>query len=185
MSEAMVAEGPAVAAPPRVRIPTGSAEHFRIVEFLEEEAALLDEARLQDWLELLDADLIYRMPTRETRYSGKGDGFAKSMFNFDENKATITMKALRLATFENAWAENPPSRTRRFVTNIRAFQTAEANAFEVSSSILLVRSRENMDFISARRDDLLADHDGVLKLRRRTIWVDQTVLHTSNLAVFL
>ena len=183
MNSAVMTEAPTAVR--KARIPAFSAEHFRVVEFLEEEAALLDDARLVEWLELLDADLIYRMPTRETRYMGKGDGFAKSMYHFDENKATISMKARRFTSFDSAWAENPPSRTRRFVTSIRVYPGEETGAFEVSSSILMLRTRDAVEFVSARRDDILVERGGELRLKRRTILVDQSVLRTANLAVFL
>lgn len=188
MTEATLME-PATGAPvpelTRKRFSPGETEHFRALEFLEEEAALLDDGRLLDWLELLDAELIYRMPTRETRYAGKGDGFAPAMYHFDENKATVSMKAKRLIMFESAWAENPPSRTRRFVTNVRVYPGGTSGELQASTSILMLRTRDNVEFVSARREDVLIERSGDLKLKHRTILVDQAVLQTSNLAVFL
>src|ERR1700723_4039731 len=49
------------------RVPLGSALYNRIVEFLYEEAALLDQIRLQEWGARLAPDLIYTAPLRETR----------------------------------------------------------------------------------------------------------------------
>ena len=167
------------------RFGAGTQEYFRVIDFLEDEIAILDEGRLMDWLPVLDEDLIYRMPTREIRYAGDGDGFARGMYHFDENKATITVKATRLIKYATAWAENPPSRTRRMLSNVRVFAGEVSGELAVSSSVLLLRTRDNVEFVSARRDDILVERDGVLKLKQRIILVDQSTLHTANLAVFL
>ena len=56
------------------------------------------------------------------------------------------------------------------------------------SNLLLFRSRGDIrdpDLLSARRDDVLRrGHDG-LQLARREILVDESVLRTQNLAIFL
>ena len=78
------------------------------------------------------------------------------------------MKARRFTRFDSAWAENPPSRTRRFVTSIRVYPGEETGAFEVSSSILMLRTRDAVEFVSARRDDILVERGGELRLKRRS-----------------
>lgn len=171
--------------PARVRLPASSSDHFRCLEFLEDEAGLLDDNRLADWLDVLHPDLTYQMPTRYVVYKGDGDGVAPGMFHFDEDRSTLQVKLGRLIRSDSAWAENPASRTRRFVTNVRVYPGAEDGSFDVTSSILLVRTREGMDFVTARREDTLAPVDGELKLKRRYILCDQTVLRTANLAVIL
>src|SRR3546814_11733967 len=74
---------------------------------------------------------------------------------------------------KSAWAEEPPSRTRRFVTNIRVAPAAKEGESEDTSYILLARSRyehSQYSFMTAMRNDLLRrrenrDHP----LRRREI----------------
>ena len=41
--------------------------HFEVEQFYYTEAELLDEGRFTDWLDLLDDDLDYWMPTRTNR----------------------------------------------------------------------------------------------------------------------
>ena len=98
----------------------------------------------------------------------------------------LRKRVQRLAT-DHAWTEDPPSRTRHFVTNVRTFRAA-AGELRVQSALLLFRSRgdtREADLISAGRTDLLrATADG-LRLARREIIVDESVLRTQNLAVFL
>ena len=94
---------------------------FEAEEFLYREAGLLDDRRFDDWLELLADDIHYWMPIRRTtqarevdlEFTGPG-----GMAFFDDNKEILTLRVRRLA-IGRAWAEDPPSRTRRLITNIR------------------------------------------------------------------
>ncbi|MGH7857450.1 MAG: hypothetical protein ACREQY_08975, partial [Candidatus Binatia bacterium] len=51
----------------RKRIRAGDSVYFEIVEFLEDEAMLLDDFELLAWVDLLADDLVYRVPVRVTR----------------------------------------------------------------------------------------------------------------------
>jgi 3-phenylpropionate/cinnamic acid dioxygenase small subunit len=172
---------------PPQRVHFGEPEHFEIVEFLEDEADLLDSGKLLDWLGLMAPDLRYQMPVRSTRDLVDGSEFAESMFLFDETILTLGIKATRLAATMSAWAEKPPSRTRRHVTNIRVFRAGD-DEYDVTSSLLLLRNRyqePNYEIISARRVDRIRRQDGALKIAKRVIYSDQATLGTQNLAVFL
>lgn len=179
---------PVLDAPPLQRVHHGEPEHFEIVEFLEDEATLLDSGKLLEWVGLMTIDVRYQMPVRSTRDLIDGSEFSDGMFMFDETIMTLGIKATRLAATTSAWAEKPPSRTRRHVTNIRAFRTGVDGEYEVTSSLLLLRNRyqeHNYEIISARRVDLLRRQDGQLKIAKRVIYSDQASLGTQNLAIFL
>jgi len=108
------------------------------------------------------------------------------MGHFDEDMYALRKRVQRLAT-DHAWTEDPPSRTRHFVTNVRTFR-AGPDELRVESALLLFRSRgdtREADLISAGRADLLRETSGGLMLARREITVDEAVLRTQNLAVFL
>lgn len=178
----------AAEAQPKQRVHFGEPEHFEIVEFLEDEATLLDSGKLMEWMGLMAVDLRYQMPVRSTRDLIDGSEFSTGMFMFDETIMTLGIKATRLAATTSAWAEKPPSRTRRHVTNIRVFRTGVEGEYEVTSSLLLLRNRyqeHNYEIISARRVDILRRQDGALKIAKRIIYSDQASLGTQNLAVFL
>ena len=64
---AQTAIGADTAPIPDARVPVGSALYNRVLEFLYEEAALLDQIRLKEWGALLAPDLLYTAPLRETR----------------------------------------------------------------------------------------------------------------------
>jgi len=167
-------------------LPYGDPAHLAAHQFLVEEAALLDAADYAGWLELLCEDIRYLMPVRVTTARGAGFDTLAGMGHFDEDLYALRKRVQRLAT-DHAWTEDPPSRTRHFVTNVRTFRDA-GDDLRVESALLLFRSRgdtREADLISAGRTDLLrATADG-LRLARREITVDESVLRTQNLAVFL
>lgn len=174
------------------RIHVGDPEHFEVVEFLEDEATLLDDNALMEWLQVFTHDLVYRVPVRITKDRMDGSEFAAEMFHFDDDYMTLSIKASRLALTQSAWAEKPPSRTRRFITNIKVFRFPEAdgaeNEYEVRCSILLLRNRyqeSRLEILSARRTDWIRRTDDGLKISRRLIFVDQATIGMQNLAVFL
>ena len=167
-------------------LPYGDPAHLAAHQFLVEEAALLDAADYAGWLELLCEDIRYLMPVRVTTARGAGFDSLAGMGHFDEDLYALRKRVQRLAT-DHAWTEDPPSRTRHFVTNVRTFRE-EREGLRVESALLLFRSRgdtREADLLSAGRTDLLrATADG-LRLARREITVDESVLRTQNLAVFL
>ena len=167
-------------------LPYSDPVHQAAHQFLVEEAALLDAADYTGWLALLCEDIRYLMPVRVTTARGAGFDSLAGMAHFDENLYALRKRVERLAT-DHAWTEDPPSRTRHFVTNVRTFRTG-GDDLRVESALLLFRSRGDTrepSLISAGRTDLLrATADG-LRLARREITVDESVLRTQNLAVFL
>jgi 3-phenylpropionate/cinnamic acid dioxygenase small subunit len=170
------------------RVPVGDATYNEITQFLYEEAALLDHDRLQEWLELLTDDLDYRAPVRETRSRADGPGFSDRNFHFLEDRSSLMGRVFRLVGTSSAWAEDPPSRCRRLVTNVLVDRTGSPDEFEVSSGLLVVRHRFNdpaPDLIAAERQDLVRRTEQGWRLARRTILLNESLLSTPNLAVFL
>jgi phthalate 3,4-dioxygenase subunit beta len=167
-------------------LPYGDLAHQAAHQFLVEEAVLLDAGDYARWLGLLCEDIRYVMPVRVTTARGAGFDSLADMGHFDEDMYALRMRVKRLAT-DHAWAEDPPSRTRHFVTNVRTFRP-RADELYVESALLLFRSRgdtREADLISAGRADLLRETADGLRLARREITVDESVLRTQNLAVFL
>ena len=168
-------------------LPYGDPAHLAAHQFLVEEAALLDAADYAGWLGLLCEDIRYVMPVRVTTARGADFDSLADMGHFDEDMYALRKRVQRLAT-DHAWTEDPPSRTRHFVTNVRTFSGETLDDLRVESALLLFRSRgdtREASLISAGRTDLLrATADG-LRLARREITVDESVLRTQNLAVFL
>jgi phthalate 3,4-dioxygenase beta subunit len=164
------------------------ARHQEAHQFLVEEAARLDERDFDGWLELLTEDVRYRMPVRVTTMRRTGVDQRPDMAHFDEDRSSLAMRVARLGT-ARAWTEDPPSRTRRFVTNVRTFVCElDGDELEVESSLLFFRSRGDVrpaQLLAARRVDQLRRVNRELRLARRELQVEEAVLRTQNLALFL
>ena len=160
---------------------------FELEQFYFEEAAMLDERRYADWVELFTDDTHYWMPIRRTRTINELDkefSSPEGMAYFDDDKAMLETRVRKLET-GYAWAEDPPSRTRHFVTNVRVIGE-EGNELTAESNFHLYRTRLNSEedsWIGLRRD-VLRRVDGSFKIADRKIFIDQTVLLSRNLSNF-
>src|SRR5919201_4640486 len=156
---------------------------FEVVRWLDHEAELLDDGQFDAWLELLADDVRYTAPVRLTRERGAASEVRAGAPHFMDNIGTLRMRVERLKT-EFAWAEDPPSRTRRFVTNVRP--RAVADRVEVRSYLLLYRSRgedTSPEIISGERSDVLRRTPQGLRLCSRQVRLDQATLGVRTLAV--
>jgi phthalate 3,4-dioxygenase beta subunit len=171
----------------RKPLPFNDIRHLEAHQFLVDEAYLLDAQRYELWLDTLTDDIRYLMPVRVTTARGAGFDSSPGMAHFDEDKYSLSQRVARFAT-EYAWTEDPPSRLRHFVTNVRTFATDDDAQLEVESAELLFRSRGDVNesaLVSCGREDLLRWCGDRWKLARRTIITDEAVLRMQNLAVFL
>jgi 3-phenylpropionate/cinnamic acid dioxygenase small subunit len=158
---------------------------FEVEEFLYREASLIDERRLDDWLTLLTDDIHYWMPIRRTTTAKEVENeFTKpgGMAFFDDDRRTLGLRVQRLQV-GRAWAEDPPSRTRHSVTNVRILN-ADANEILVALNFHLYRTRLDSEEDSwiGKREDLLRRENGALKLARRHIYLDQTTILSQNMS---
>jgi len=156
-------------------------------EFLMREAELLDNRQFAEWLALLTEDIYYNMPIRVTRdINEKSQDLSEGAW-LSENRKSLEMRIKRI-TAKGSLSENPPSRTRHFVSNVRVERGSQENEIEVNSNLLLYRTRgdsTHYDLFSAERKDVLRRVNGSWKLARRDILLDQSVLGAQDLSVFL
>ncbi|OMC21852.1 3-phenylpropionate/cinnamic acid dioxygenase subunit beta [Mycobacterium sp. SP-6446] len=175
----------------RKALPFNDIRHLQAHQFLVDEAYLLDAQDYDAWLDTLTDDVRYVMPVRVTTARGAGFDAAPErgpgMAHFDEDKYSLRQRVARFAT-EHAWTEDPPSRLRHFVTNVRTFDGDDEAHLVAESAELLFRSRGDVNesaLVSCGREDVLRRCGDDWKLARRKIFVDESVLRMQNLAVFL
>lgn len=158
---------------------------FEIEQFLYHEARLLDERKFEEWLELLTDDIHYWMPIRRTtmmrdienEFTAPG-----AMAFFDDDKKYLTLRVKKMSA-GNAWSEDPPSRTRHFVTNIRVVDVQDDD-ISIEANFHLYRTRLDSDEDSwiGRREDLLRRVDGNFMLARRHLFLEQTLITAQNMS---
>lgn len=165
-----------------------------IEAFLYHEARLLDDRKFRAWLDLLTDDVRYWMPTRHNRMREGPDEQWEiekeldALGFFDENKTSLKLRVERFYS-GMAWAEDPPSRTRHFISNVEVMTTERADEVQAYSNFLAYRSRlegleGDEDFFAGRREDILRREHGNWKIAQRRIIFDGLVLNAQNLSIF-
>jgi len=151
-----------------------------VEQFLYFEATLLDNRNYTDWYRLFADDIHYWMPNRSNRlmHESKLENTTKrEMGLFDDNKLSLGWRVAQVNTGKH-WAEQPPSRARHLLTNIRIEPTDTDNEYEVRSNFLVYRNRleDEVDFWVGERTDLLRRLDvQTWQIARRTILLDPNV----------
>ncbi len=156
-------------------------------DFLVHEADLLDNWKLNEWLDGLTKDIDYQIPVRLAKERAKGTGFSRDAFTMHDDLVSLEARIKRLQS-EYAWSENMPSRSRRFVTNVALINANSPDEINVKSYVLFFRSQGDSatyDFLSAERKDTLRRVDGALKLAKRVVLLDHTILPLNTLSLFL
>ncbi|HEY1971946.1 MAG TPA: 3-phenylpropionate/cinnamic acid dioxygenase subunit beta [Pseudonocardia sp.] len=160
---------------------------YLVERFYSDEAALLDAHRYPEWVELFSEDTHYFMPIRRTRLRRElAKEFTQpgQMAFFDDNKMVLAGRAAKLASGV-AWAEDPPSRTRHLITNVRVTED-RGDDLDVESNFIVYRTRlksEETTWIGSRRDVLRRNGESFL-IAKRLILLEQTVLLSQNLSNF-
>jgi biphenyl 2,3-dioxygenase beta subunit len=160
---------------------------YEVEQFYYAEAALLDAHKYQEWLDLFAEDAFYFMPLRRTRMQREMDKeFTQpgEMAFFDDSKAQLAGRVNKLLTGKS-WSEDPPSRTRHLISNVRVTSDT-GDELAVESNFHLYRTRlksEEDSWIGSRRD-VLRRTEGSFLIVKRTIMLEQTVLLSRNLSNF-
>lgn len=158
---------------------------YQVEKFYNDEAALLDAHNYESWVRLFSDDTHYFMPIRRTRlrrelhkeFTEPGE-----MAFFDDDKAILEARGRKIATGV-AWAEDPPSRTRHLITNIRVVED-DGHELKVESNFHVYRTRlrSEVDSWVGSRKDVLRRDAGSFLIAKRLILLEQTVLLSRNLS---
>ncbi len=137
-----------------------------IEDFLFHEAALLDEWRLDEWLELLTDDATYEVPPNDTPMGDSKD----TLFILADDIVRIRERVKRLKS-PNCHAEFPHSRTRRMISNVRILER-EGDLITVSANFVCYRYRRHeriREYVGSYRYVLKCDARAIKIKARRTI----------------
>lgn len=148
-----------------------------IEQFLYTEAALLDEGKYHEWLDLLTDDIEYRLPIRESVQGAQGLSVEAELVFLDEDKPSLAMRVKRLDT-GLAFVEMPQSLTQRMVSNVQVQNGQQGGELDVRSNFILfqVRHDRHEGSFVGRREDRLRRVDGRWKIASRKILLAQAIL---------
>ncbi|MEU0413510.1 aromatic-ring-hydroxylating dioxygenase subunit beta [Streptomyces griseorubiginosus] len=164
-----------------------------VEQFLYAEAELLEDHRFQEWLALFTEDVLYWVPTRMTRVIRERDREIAALGEsaFIEEDITGLRGRVRRLQSGISWSEEPPSRTRRLITNVR-IRPGGNGELDVVSNFYVYRSRleRHQDWFVGERFDVLrpADQEATgypFAIAHRKIVLEQSTLLAPSLSIFL
>ena len=136
-----------------------------IEHFLIDEAALLDEWRLEEWLALIAPDARYLVPSLDAPDADHHD----TLFLIADDRRTLASRVRQLLS-GTTWAENPRSRTRRLITNVRLL-AVEGGEARITANFAVWRfQHEQSDvYVGQYRHVLVRGPSGPLFRERRAV----------------
>lgn len=143
-----------------------------VERFLYEEAELLDQWRLHEWLDLFTPGGQYQVPSTD-----RPDGDpARNLFLIQDDRFLLEQRVNSLLT-RAAHAEYPHSRTRRLVTNVRVAR-AEDDRLELTANFAVhrVRSGAHDTYVGQYRHVVRQEEDGAFRFVVRKAVLDLDAL---------
>ena len=145
-------------------------------DFLYHEADLLDGWHLEDWLALCTDDVTYEVPA-----TGMPDGAATaSLYLIHDDRFMLEARVKRLLS-KNAHAENPRSRTRRLLTNVRVGAAVTLNGDGPAAGFTELGPHETAVRASFHvirfRDDAMHHYVGLYTYRLRLVDGELRIVH--------
>jgi p-cumate 2,3-dioxygenase beta subunit len=148
----------------------------QVEDFLFAEAALLDDWNLDGWLALFAPGAHYHVPP-----AGAPDDAdpATTLFYIADDWHRLTERVKRLKK-PTAFVEQPPSKCRRMVSNVRILGGSDER-FEVTSNYVTFRSKlgETQSFFGHHRY-ALANTTGGLRILAKTSFIDADHIRDQN-----
>jgi p-cumate 2,3-dioxygenase subunit beta len=152
-----------------------------VEHFLYEEAELLDNWRLDEWVELFTDDAVSHVPALDDPDRDP----AQSVFLVADDLARIRSRARQLLG-DSAWAENPRSQTRRLITNIR-ITSVDGITVRATANFLVHRCRmERISTFVGQYQYKLVRHDESFKIaERKAILALDTLRSQGTMSIIL
>lgn len=154
----------------------------KVEDFLYAEADLLDDWQLEEWLQLFDEEHgSYSMPSTDTPDATDP---AVTLFLIADDMRMLRSRVKQLLSGTN-WAENPPSRTRRLITNVR-IHGEENGVLQVTANFVVFRMRfQNVDNYIGKYHYELLDRGGDFKILKRHVVLDLEALRPHGKVSFI
>ena len=151
-----------------------------IERFLIDEAALLDEWRLEEWLALMAEDAHYLVPPLDAPEADHRD----TLFLIADDRRSLASRVRQLLS-GITWAENPRSRTRRLVTNVRLLEVADGAARTTANFAVWRFHHDQTDVYVGRYLNVLLRGPSGLMFRERRAVLDLETLRPHGKLSFI
>jgi p-cumate 2,3-dioxygenase subunit beta len=152
-----------------------------VEDFLYYEAELLDSWQLDAWLGLLTEDACYYVPPNDRPDADHRD----TLFLVADNIARLRERVKRIKD-PNCHAEQPRSRTRRMISNVRITST-DGETIGVVANFVVYRFRRGeaaRDYVGSYRYTLKRQGDA-LKIAERRVFLAAEELGALGLISFI
>lgn len=145
---------------------------LRVEDFLWEEADLIDQWRLDEWLELFTNDAHYYVPPSDV--DGDTANPDTALFYIMDDRNRMQERVIRLKKV-GAHSEQPRSKVRHMISNVRVRR--EDNFIHARSSFAVWRSKDiTSDVFVGHYLHELVEQDGNLKIAKKTCVLDMEAL---------
>jgi p-cumate 2,3-dioxygenase subunit beta len=151
-----------------------------IERFLIDEAALLDEWRLEEWLALFAEDGHYLVPPLDAPQADH----QTTLFLIADDRRNLASRVRQLLG-GTTWAENPRSRTRRLVTNIRILEESSDDMTVTANFAVWRFQHDATDVYVGRYVDLLVRGPSGPMFRERRVILDLETLRPHGKLSFI
>jgi p-cumate 2,3-dioxygenase subunit beta len=149
---------------------------LEVEEFLIEEAWLLDNWKLDEWVGLFTEDGKNYIPALDQPTGLPSD----TVFLVSDDLSKIRSRADQLLG-RSAWSENPRSRVRRLIGNVRISES-DAESVVATASFVVTRSRrDHIDTWMGHTRYRLLRHKDSFKIVERTVYVNQDSMRPQNM----
>lgn len=145
---------------------TGLPSRAEMEDFLFHEANLLDEWRLDEWLELFEPDATYLVPPTDAPDAHP----ETSLFLIADNHTRLEARVKRLSS-RNAHVEHPRSRTRRMISNVLVGNGPDPDTIQVRANFTIWRIRRQITdvYVGQYVNVVVRTADGFRFKRRRAV----------------
>jgi p-cumate 2,3-dioxygenase subunit beta len=143
---------------------------------LHREAELLDEWRLEEWLDLLTEDCRYDVPAPDR----PRESVDRSFSLIHDSRTLIEQRVIRLKK-PTAHAEYPHSRTRRMLANVRVRESADGTLQARANFVVhRYRNQTHVMYVGEYLYHLVRDADRQLRIRYRRATLDLEALNPES-----
>jgi len=134
--------------------------HQELGLFYAYEAELLDEWRLDEWLDLVDEGFTYLVPVPLVTDQHPQLGYDPAALFMDETRESIAENWVARLTDENiavSWADRPAVRTRRFLSALRVRSTDRPEEYlaRLNVRVEMVRQGTQAGEMTGERFDIV------------------------------